>query len=90
MEEKNGTVETKEVKMISVEQANAQMQNVLQQANTKMQQLVSQAQQLDAMLRDKTLDHLFNVIKFIILKMIRIIMVYLEFSGKDSISVFCQ
>lgn len=63
MEEKNSTVETQEVKMISVEQANVQMQNVLQQANTKMQQLLSQAQQLDAMLRDKTLDHLFNVIK---------------------------
>ena len=55
--------EAEEVKMISVEQANAQMQNVLQQYNNKFQQLAAQMQQLDAMLKDKTLDHLFNVIK---------------------------
>lgn len=53
-----------ETKMISVEQANAQMQNVLQQANTRMQQLVAQNQQLDAMLRDRTVDHLFKVVEY--------------------------
>ena len=53
-----------EPKMISVEQANAQMQNVLQQANTRMQQLMAQNQQLDAMLRDRTVDHLFKVIEY--------------------------
>lgn len=55
--------EAEEVKMVSVEQANAQMQSVVQQYNNKLQQIATQAQQLDAMLRDKTLDHLFNVIK---------------------------
>jgi hypothetical protein len=64
MEEKNGTLETQEVKMISVEQANTQMQSVVQQYNSKLQQIVAQAQQLDAMLRDRTLDHLFKVIKY--------------------------
>ena len=60
-----GTATTKaETKMISVEQANAQMQNVLQQANTRMQQLVAQNQQLDAMLRDRTVDHLFKVVEY--------------------------
>lgn len=58
------TTETNDVKMISVEQANAQMQNVLQQYSARMQQMNSQVQQLDAMLRDRTLDHLFNVVKY--------------------------
>ena len=58
------TTETNDVKMVSVEQANAQMQNVLQQYNARMQQMTSQIQQLDAMLRDKTLEHLFNVVKY--------------------------
>lgn len=60
---KKGT-ESNEVKMISVEQANAQMQNVLQQYNAKMQQMNIQMQQMDAMLRDRTLEHLFNVVKY--------------------------
>jgi len=60
-----GTATAKaETKMISVEQANAQMQNVLQQANTRMQQLMAQNQQLDAMLRDRTVDHLFKVVEY--------------------------
>lgn len=60
-----GTAVTKaEPKMISVEQANAQMQNVLQQANSRMQQLVAQNQQLEAMLRDRTVDHLFKVVEY--------------------------
>ena len=53
-----------EVKMISVEQANAQMQNFMQQANTKIQQITAHAQQLDAMLRDKTVEHLFKVVEY--------------------------
>lgn len=62
---KTGTATAKaETKMISVEQANAQMQNVLQQANTRMQQLMAQNQQLDAMLRDRTVDHLFKVVEY--------------------------
>jgi hypothetical protein len=52
-----------EVKMISVEQANAQMQNVLQQANSKMQQLAAHSQQLEAMLRDRTVEFLFKVVE---------------------------
>lgn len=60
----SATTAKKETKMISVEQANAQMQNVLQQANTRMQQLMAQNQQLDAMLRDRTVDHLFKVIEY--------------------------
>ena len=55
--------EAEEVKMVSVEQANAQMQSVVQQYNSKLQQLVAQVQQLDSMLRDRTIDHLFSVIK---------------------------
>lgn len=60
----SATTAKKETKMISVEQANAQMQNVLQQANARMQQLMAQNQQLDAMLRDRTVDHLFKVIEY--------------------------
>ena len=65
MEENNNTVgaATQEPKMISVEQANAQMQNVLQQANTKLQQMSMQVQQLDALLRDRTVEHLFKVVE---------------------------
>ena len=60
-----GTAVTKaEPKMISVEQANAQMQNFMQQANTKIQQITAHAQQLDAMLRDKTVEHLFKVVEY--------------------------
>jgi hypothetical protein len=60
---KKGT-ESNDVKMISVEQANAQMQNVLQQYNAKMQQMNIQMQQMDAMLRDRTVDHLFKVVEY--------------------------
>lgn len=52
------------VKMISVEEANAQMQNVLNQANARIQQITAQVHQLDAMLRDRTVDQLFQVIKY--------------------------
>lgn len=55
--------EAEEVKMVSVEQVNAQMQSVVQQYNGKLQQLAAQVQQLDSMLRDRTIDHLFSVIK---------------------------
>jgi hypothetical protein len=64
MEETKKTEEIKEVQMISVEQANAQMQHVLTQANTKIQQLATHTQHLEEMLRDRTLEYLFKVFKY--------------------------
>jgi hypothetical protein len=40
------------------------MQALVAQLQPKIQQLTHQVQQLDAMLRDKTLEHLFNVFKY--------------------------
>lgn len=37
---------------------------MLQQVNGKVQQITAQAQQLEAMLRDRTIDQLFNVVKY--------------------------
>lgn len=51
-------------KMISVEEANAQMKNLMQQANQKIQQLALQVQNYDSMLRDKTIDNLFKVVEY--------------------------
>ena len=51
-------------KMISVEQANAQMQGVIKQANQKIQQIAMQLQNVEGMLRDKTIDHLFKVVEY--------------------------
>lgn len=63
-ETKKSTKSENSVKMISVDQANAQMQEVVKQANTQMQQMVVKVQQLDAMLRDRTVEHLFKVVEF--------------------------
>lgn len=42
----------------------AQVQAVLKQAEGRMQQLVENIKQLDQMLRDKTIDQLFEVLKY--------------------------
>ena len=42
----------------------AQLQAILRQAEARMQQMVEQMHQLDQMLRDKTIDQLFEVIKY--------------------------
>lgn len=68
MEEKEKVVKTKKTKespkMISAEQAEAQIQGVLKEANSKLQQLAMQCRQFEDMLRDKTMDYLFNVLKY--------------------------
>ena len=51
-------------KMIPVEQANAQMQGVVKQANQKIQQLAVQLNNVEGMLRDKTMEHLFKVVEY--------------------------
>lgn len=62
--EGSAAAEEKEVQMISVEEANKQMQELAKQANGKLQQLVAHAQQIEAMLRDRTIDYLFKVVKY--------------------------
>lgn len=47
-----------------MEKVNAQLQAMLQQANERMQQIVAQARQIEQLLRDKTVDQMFNVIKY--------------------------
>ena len=42
----------------------AQLQAVLRQAEARMQQMAEQMHQLDQMLRDKTIDQLFEVLKY--------------------------
>lgn len=42
----------------------AQMQAMVQQANERIQQIVGQARQMEQMLRDRTVDHMFNVLKY--------------------------
>lgn len=65
MGDKNSTqVASATPKMVPVEQVNAQMQGMMNQYNAKMQQLTAQLQQLDGLLRDRTIDHLFNVLKY--------------------------
>ena len=51
-------------KMISVDEANTQMKALMTQANQKMQQLAIQVQNLDSMLRDKTIENLFKVLEY--------------------------
>lgn len=51
-------------KMISVEEANEQMKALMTQANQRMQQLAIQVQNLDSMLRDKTIENLFKVLEY--------------------------
>lgn len=51
-------------KMISVEQASAQVQQVVKQANAKITQLATQVQQLETLLRDHTIDNMFKVIEY--------------------------
>lgn len=42
----------------------AQLQAILRQAEARMQQMAEQMHQLDQMLRDKTIDQLFSVLKY--------------------------
>ena len=42
----------------------AQLQAILRQAEARMQQMAEQMHQLDQMLRDKTFDQLFEVLKY--------------------------
>lgn len=67
MEEKNQTVQTlngaaekSEKPAINVEQ----LQGVLQQAEMRMRQMGEQMVQMNQMLRDKTIDQLFEVLKY--------------------------
>lgn len=60
---KKAEVAKKEAPAITPEMG-AQMQAMLQQANERIQQIVNQARQMEQMLRDKTIDHMFNVIKY--------------------------
>ena len=68
MEEKKQTVQTlngaaekkNEKPAISVEQ----LQGVLQQAEMRMRQMSEQMVQMNQMLRDKTIDQLFEVLKY--------------------------
>lgn len=62
--EGSAVAEEKEVQMISVEEVNKQMQELAKQANVKLQQLGAHAQQLESMLRDRTVDYLFKVVKY--------------------------
>ena len=68
MEEKNQTVQTlnsaaekkNEKPAIGVEQ----LQGVLQQAEMRMRQMSEQMAQMNQMLRDRTVDQLFEVLKY--------------------------
>ena len=68
MEEKNQTVQTlnsaaekkNEKPAINAEQ----LQGVLQQAEMRMRQMSEQMAQMNQMLRDKTIDQLFEVLKY--------------------------
>ena len=64
MEEKEKLNEETQVPAV-VEQPDAatQVQAIMRQAEMKIQQLMENMRQLDQMLRDKTIDQLFSVIK---------------------------
>lgn len=69
MEEKKGIrkateAEVAESKTISVKEANEQMQKIVTQANQKIQQLAMQLNETGMLLRDKTLDQMFQVLKY--------------------------
>lgn len=64
MEETKNLQETPNVEeMISVAEANKQIQNVITEANNKLRQLAVQVQQLDAMVKDKVIEQMIEVIK---------------------------
>lgn len=69
MEEKKGIrkateAEVAENKTISLKEANEQMQKIVTQANQKIQQLAMQLNETGMLLRDKTLDQMFQVLKY--------------------------
>lgn len=51
-------------KMISVDEANAQMKTLMGQANQRIQQLAIQLQNYESMLKDKTIENLFKVLEY--------------------------
>ena len=51
-------------KMISAEEADNRVQSIIKQAAAQINQLRDQAQQLESILRDKTTDHLFQVLQY--------------------------
>lgn len=52
------------VKMISEEQANAQLQEVVKKANQQIQQLAVRLNEVETMLRDRIVEHLFSVVRY--------------------------
>lgn len=69
MEEKKGIRKASEAvvtenKTISLKEANEQMQKIVTQANQKIQQLAMQLNETGMLLRDKTLDQMFQVLKY--------------------------
>lgn len=51
-------------KMIPASEADAQLKALMSKANAQIQQLAMQAQNLENMLRDKTIDNLFKVLEY--------------------------
>lgn len=64
MEEKKTSKKAAEKAKEPAVDVTAQMQAVMQQANERLRQVVEQARQMEQMLRDRTVDHLFNVLKY--------------------------
>ncbi len=50
--------------MISAEEADNKVQSIIKQAAAQINQFRDQAQQLESLLRDKTTDHLFQVLQY--------------------------
>ena len=63
MEEKEKEAMPVNEEVTAQEQAAAQVQAIMQQAEAKIQQLMDSMRQMDQMLRDKTIEQLFGVIK---------------------------
>lgn len=51
-------------KMITVEQANEQVQKVIDKANEQIGQMASQIEMLNSMLKDKTVEQMFKVLEY--------------------------
>ena len=56
--------EEKTPQMISVDQANEQLQKVINKANEQISQMAKQIEMLDSMLKDKTVEQLFKVLEY--------------------------
>lgn len=51
-------------KMITVDQANEQLQKVIDKANEQLSQMAKQLEILDGMLKDKTVEQIFKVLEY--------------------------